>query len=132
MSRKQPTPLRAFLQAEGRRQNWLADQIGKHESEVSRIVGGFIPDAETQEAIASVLGTTVAELWPVVKAEGPLMECVSQRLRRLYRQVAEQEARANLRPCASGVHVSQRRESTAQTVSPVTTKKEVRDGRKHT
>lgn len=57
------TPLQRALRDQGRRQNWLAAQIGKHESEVSRIANGYVPDAETQRAIADALGLTVAELF---------------------------------------------------------------------
>lgn len=58
------TALKRTLQAEGRKQVWLAGQIGKHESEVSRIVNGFIPDDATRQAIAQALGRTVEELFP--------------------------------------------------------------------
>jgi transcriptional regulator with XRE-family HTH domain len=59
------TPLRAIMEAEGRRQSWLAQRIGKHQSEVSRIVNrGLLPDAETRLAIAAALGRSVEELWP--------------------------------------------------------------------
>lgn len=59
-----PTPLKRVMMAEGRRQSWLAAQIGKDQSEVSRIVNrGLVPDRETQEAIAAALGREVGEFW---------------------------------------------------------------------
>lgn len=61
----QLTPLKRILQAEGRRQSWLARQVGKDQSEVSRIVNrGLIPDSGTKKAIAEALDREVAELWP--------------------------------------------------------------------
>ncbi len=62
----QSTPLKRLMVAEGRRQSWLADKIGKNQSEVSRIVNrGLVPDEETQQAIAKALGRKVEDFWPV-------------------------------------------------------------------
>ena len=59
------TPLQDLMRVQGRRQDWLAEQIGKHPSEVSRIVGGFVPRSKvTRQAIADALGCKVEELWP--------------------------------------------------------------------
>lgn len=57
------TPLKQILAAEGRKQRWLAEQIGVHESLVSRYCRGLHPDDRTKAAIAAVLGRTVADLW---------------------------------------------------------------------
>jgi transcriptional regulator with XRE-family HTH domain len=60
---QQGTQLKAILAAEGRSQRWLAGRIGKHESEVSRIVNrGLLPDAETRLAIAEALCRSAEEL----------------------------------------------------------------------
>jgi ParB-like chromosome segregation protein Spo0J len=59
------TPLKRILLAEGRRQSWLAQKIGKDQSEVSRIANrGLVPEPEIQQAIAEALGRSVEELWP--------------------------------------------------------------------
>lgn len=47
-----------------RSQVWLAERIGKHESQVSRYVNGLIPDDATKLTIAEALGETVQSLWP--------------------------------------------------------------------
>jgi transcriptional regulator with XRE-family HTH domain len=61
----QPTPLKQFLQAEGRRQNWLAEQSGIDPATLSRIVTGrLIPTARERTEIARALKHDVAELWP--------------------------------------------------------------------
>jgi hypothetical protein len=59
------------MESEGRRQSWLAREIGKDQSEVSRIVNrGLVPDLGTQEAIALALKRSVDEFWPdVVEAD---------------------------------------------------------------
>jgi transcriptional regulator with XRE-family HTH domain len=70
-----PTPLKRIMLAEGRRQSWLAAQIDKDQSEVSRIVNrGLMPDAETQQAIAKALNRKVEEFWP---AESPAHEAAA-------------------------------------------------------
>ena len=59
------TPLKRVMLAEGRRQSWLAERIGKQQSVVSLIINrGLIPDPETRQAIAEALGRKVDELWP--------------------------------------------------------------------
>lgn len=63
------TPLKKVLVAQGRHQRWLAAQIGKHESEVSRIVNGLIPAEDVKDAIAVALGQTTEDLWPPEQAE---------------------------------------------------------------
>jgi hypothetical protein len=63
------TRLKQVLVDQGRHQRWLAGQIGKHESEVSRIVNGLIPAEDVKVAIALALGQTVDALWPPKQAE---------------------------------------------------------------
>lgn len=59
------TPLRRALREEGRRQDWLAEQLGAHPSHVSRWVQGLhVPMEATRERIAEILGREVDELWP--------------------------------------------------------------------
>ncbi len=58
------------MQAEGRRQSWLAERIGKDQAEVSRYINrGMLPSEETRHAIAEALGREVAELWPDIHNE---------------------------------------------------------------
>lgn len=59
------TPLQAVLREEGRRQSWLAERVGVHESEISRIVNrGLIPSDAVKQSIADALGKSVDELFP--------------------------------------------------------------------
>lgn len=59
------TPLKRIMVAEGRRQSWLAAQIGKDQAEVSRIVNrGLVPDEQDRLAIAAALVRDPSELWP--------------------------------------------------------------------
>jgi transcriptional regulator with XRE-family HTH domain len=59
------TPLKRILQAEGRKQSWLAAEVGVDQPTLSRIVSwGTHPDASIREAIATALGRTVAEVFP--------------------------------------------------------------------
>ena len=65
-----PTPLKRIMLAEGRRQSWLAAEIGKDQSEVSRIVNrGLVPDEADRLAIAKALVRDPAELWPELHEE---------------------------------------------------------------
>jgi transcriptional regulator with XRE-family HTH domain len=51
--------------AEGRRQSWLAREVGIDQADLSRIANrGLIPSDEVQQKIAEALGRTVDELWP--------------------------------------------------------------------
>lgn len=59
------TPLKRLLTDEGRRQNWLADRTGIHESEISRIVKGMDPGQARARKIADELSQTCSDLgWP--------------------------------------------------------------------
>lgn len=59
------TPLRRILREEGRRQDWLADQVGADVYQVSRWVRGVhVPVEATREAIACALGRHVDEIFP--------------------------------------------------------------------
>lgn len=64
----QRTALKRHLEETGRRQRWLAERVGIHESQLSRIVNGMHCDEATQAAIARELGTTVDELFPKAAA----------------------------------------------------------------
>lgn len=65
------TPLRMALDHDGRRQDWLAVQVGAHPVEVSRWVRGVHrPMAHTRVAIAEALGRDVFELWPDHDTDG--------------------------------------------------------------
>jgi ribosome-binding protein aMBF1 (putative translation factor) len=62
---RNPTVLKRIMDAEGRRQSWLAAKVGQNQSEISKIVKrGLVPDLEVQVAIADALGRKVEELWP--------------------------------------------------------------------
>lgn len=61
---KSRTTLKRVLDEQGRRQNWLAEQVGVHESHISRIVNGLHCNDATQRKIACALGRDVHELWP--------------------------------------------------------------------
>jgi transcriptional regulator with XRE-family HTH domain len=59
------TPLKRILDEEGRRQSWLAQRLGKDGSTVWNWVHGItMPDAETQQAVADLLGRPREQLWP--------------------------------------------------------------------
>jgi transcriptional regulator with XRE-family HTH domain len=59
------TPLKKVLVHEGRSQAWLARTLGIDARQVWGWVNGLHqPEVAMQEAIASVLGRTVEELWP--------------------------------------------------------------------
>lgn len=69
LSMMQVTPLKRVLQSEGRRQTWLASQIGMDPPTLSRIVTGrLVPTDAERLAIAKALGREVEELWPDSKA----------------------------------------------------------------
>lgn len=58
------------MQDEGRRQSWLAERIGKDQSDVSRYINrGMLPPEETRQAIADALGRELVELWPDLHEE---------------------------------------------------------------
>lgn len=59
------TPLRRVLQDQGRRQNWLAEQVGCDPSDMSNYVRGLhVPEETRRVAIAAALGRHPDELWP--------------------------------------------------------------------
>lgn len=59
------TPLARLLREEGRRQDWLAAQIGARPEQVSRWVQGVhLPVEATREAIANALRLPVDEVFP--------------------------------------------------------------------
>lgn len=60
-----PSPLKRILLAEGRRQTWLAGEVGIDPADLNRIVNrGLIPSDRVKQAIADALGRKVEELWP--------------------------------------------------------------------
>lgn len=60
----QRTPLRAVLEAEGRKQSWLAAKVGIDAADLSRIVKGMPVSPAQEAAIAVALGHPVLELFP--------------------------------------------------------------------
>jgi lambda repressor-like predicted transcriptional regulator len=63
--RRPRTPFREVLEADGRRQDWLAARVGASPAEMSRWVNGLHePIDPTKAAIAEALGRSVEELWP--------------------------------------------------------------------
>lgn len=58
------TPIRIALFEQNRSQKWLAEEIGKSEPVVSRIVNGQRCRENTQRAIAQALGCPVEDLFP--------------------------------------------------------------------
>ena len=58
------TRLGWVLREQGRRQDWLAEQVGVDPSHISRIVHGLFPSQATAEKIADALDVEVSELWP--------------------------------------------------------------------
>ncbi len=59
------TPLKRILQEEGRRQTWLAAQIGVRPDQLNRWVHGLHePIDATKQAIAEALGRPVDDLFP--------------------------------------------------------------------
>lgn len=65
MRRRTPTPLHTEMVRQGRMSKWLADEIGVHETQVSRWRHGIhVPSTVTQERISAALGREISELWP--------------------------------------------------------------------
>lgn len=59
------TPLKQALDAGGRRQTWLAEQVGVDPRQVWGWVHGLhIPGDVTQRKIADALGMKKSDLWP--------------------------------------------------------------------
>lgn len=59
------SPLRLALLEEDRTQRWLAEQLGRSEAFVSRIVNGLHCDEATRFQIAGLLHRPVHELFPL-------------------------------------------------------------------
>lgn len=64
MTTKIPTPLKRAIFESGRSQRDLANEVGIHETSLSRIVNGFHADDATRQRIADALGRKTGELWP--------------------------------------------------------------------
>lgn len=63
------TPLRQEMRRQGRRNKWLAEQVGSDETQVSRWMSGLHePVRETQERIATALGVDIATVFPALPA----------------------------------------------------------------
>lgn len=56
--------LKEVMEAEGRKQTWLAQVIGVDRSQVSKYVNGLMPPEPTRAAIAEALNRETGELWP--------------------------------------------------------------------
>lgn len=70
MSGRIPTLLHTEMVRQGRMSKWLADEIGVHETQVSRWRHGIhVPSEGTQEKIALALGRNLSDLWPGAGAE---------------------------------------------------------------
>lgn len=70
MSIRFDTPLKNVLREEGRRQDWLAEQVGADVYQVSRWVRGVhVPIETTRQAIARALGRHVEEVFPTEQYE---------------------------------------------------------------
>lgn len=63
------TPLKRVLQSEGRKQSWLAEQVGIDQPTLSRIVNGLHCDEGTRQKISAALGREVCDLWPTADAD---------------------------------------------------------------
>ncbi len=64
------TPLKRVLDEQGRRQSWLAEQIGSTPQQVNKWVGGLhVPAEATRTAIARALDVPEADLWPALASE---------------------------------------------------------------
>ncbi len=58
------TRLDEIMATEGRKQTWLARQVGCSRAQISLIVGGYHADDATRRAIAEALGRTVDDVFP--------------------------------------------------------------------
>jgi len=64
------TPLQVAMIQEGRRQDWLANLLQVHPTQVSRWVNGVrTPDVGMQRAIAAALHRAPDTLWPASDRE---------------------------------------------------------------
>jgi hypothetical protein len=64
------TPLRQVLDAEGRRQSWLADLVGVDRADMNRAVNrGMHLGDDKHQAIADALNRRVEELFPPLTAD---------------------------------------------------------------
>lgn len=58
------TPLGRIMRTEGRKQRWLADQVGVSESHMSYVIKGAQVSDDLAQAIAKALGRQVDEVFP--------------------------------------------------------------------
>lgn len=71
------TPLRQALDADGRRQTWLAEQVGVDPRQVWAWVHGLVvPLPANRAAIALALGRTVEDLFPAHNADSATTSAV--------------------------------------------------------
>ena len=57
------TRLKQILEGEGRKQTWLAEQIGVERSLVNKYVNGLIPPDDVKARIAATLGREVDDVF---------------------------------------------------------------------
>lgn len=69
------TPLKRTLDEQGRRQTWLAEQVGVDARQVWGWVHGLhVPAEPTRQRIACALGRHPEDLWPTQQHEPDLPE----------------------------------------------------------
>jgi len=61
------TRLAEILELEGRKQTWLADQLGVRRATISAYVNGLHVPQDRREAIAEALGRTVRDVFGPVQ-----------------------------------------------------------------
>lgn len=66
--RSHPTRLAEILASEGRRQSWLAEQIGVDQATMSHYVHGKHVPEDRQRLIAGALGRSVDDVFPTEQA----------------------------------------------------------------
>lgn len=64
MTSEAVTALGRILEEEGRKQTWLAEQVGTSRQRIHLLVHGLHPSDDEAQAIADALGRTREELWP--------------------------------------------------------------------
>lgn len=67
MSPAYRTRLEQILEVEGRKQTWLAEQVGVTRSAISQIVGGYHASDATREAIAEALGRKIEDVFGEIR-----------------------------------------------------------------
>lgn len=68
MQKPPSTPLARILDAEGRKQSWLARQTSIAPSRLNHIVHGLHATQNEAQAIADALGRSIDELFPDTRA----------------------------------------------------------------